>query len=188
MSKNNMPATEADHVDEEQVFASYELAFHVLPTVAEGEVEGVFSSVVALVTKYGGEITTQEAAQRVELSYPIVKKIEGKNRKFSSAYFGWVRFTIDTANIESLTEEIEVEKTLLRTLLVRLTKQEEQNLFFYHEAMAAEKQVVTIDEDGAVPDTDNSASEDEEVVEVEVETETESKDDTIDATKDSSNQ
>ena len=36
MSENNMPAAEA---------ASYELAFHVLPTVAEGEVSAVFDKI-----------------------------------------------------------------------------------------------------------------------------------------------
>ena len=177
-----MPAAEAVHQDEEQVFASYELAFHVLPTVAEGEVESVVSSLLAHLTGVGGEVTLQEEAKRVELAYPIVKKIEGKNRKFTSAYFGWVRFTIDTANIESLTEEIDSEKALLRTLLVRLTKQEEQNPFFYHEAMAQEKPVVTIDEE--ITETESSESE----AEGEDDTEKDVEDDTIDTTKDSSNQ
>ena len=180
-----MPATEAVHHDDDQVFASYELAFHVLPTVAEGEVEGVVSSLLTHITSVGGEVTSQEDAKRIELAYPIVKKIEGKNRKFTSAYFGWVRFTADTVNIESLTEEIDLEKTLLRTLLIRLTKQEEENPFFYHEAIAQEKQVVTIDEDIVEPEASDNEVESEGDTEKDVE---DVEDDTIDATKDSSNQ
>ena len=97
MSKETMPAAEAQ---------SYELAFHVLPTVAEGEVAEVFQTLKDLITKAGGELGVEEAPARFELAYEIVKHLEGRNRKFSSAYFGWVRFTVDPAKVEHLDEVI----------------------------------------------------------------------------------
>ncbi len=126
MSETKMPAAEV---------SSYELAFHVLPTVAEGEVTAVFQKLKDLITKHGGTITVEEAPIRFDLAYEIVKYLEGRNRKFSSAYFGWVRFKIDPAEIAAITEEIEGTKELLRHLLIKLTRVEEAHPVYFHDAL-----------------------------------------------------
>ncbi len=125
---------------------AYEFAFHVLPTVAEGEVLGVFESLKAHITKAGGEIFDTEEPQRFDLAYEIVKYLEGKNRKFTSAYFGWIRFRLESGALTALSEELDSEKSLLRYLLIKLTKTEEQNAFRFHESIAHRK-VVTISEE-----------------------------------------
>ena len=78
MSETTMPAAEAaaTTLDEQ---SSYELAFHVLPTVAEGEVPGVFEELKTLITNAGGECTSEEAPERIDLAYEIVRHTEGKN-------------------------------------------------------------------------------------------------------------
>ena len=140
MSKTNVPAAEAgDSV-------SYELAFHVLPTVAEGEVPTVFENLKAAITKAGAAITDEEAPERFDLAYDIVEYLEGRNRTFSSAYFGWVRFTAQPEAIDDIKEAVDGTKELLRHLLIKLTKVEEANPFRFHEALEV-KQVETIDED-----------------------------------------
>ena len=126
MSKETMPAADAAH---------YELAFHVLPTVAEGEVADVFTSLKTAIEKAGGTITIEEAPARFELAYEIIKLLEGRYRKFTSAYFGWVRFTLDPAQLDELTEVVEATPQLLRHLVIRLTKAEEANPFMFHEAL-----------------------------------------------------
>ena len=137
-----MPAAEVIDV------ASYELAFHVLPTVAEGEVATVFQVLKDIITKHGGEITIEEAPVRFELAYEIVKYLEGRNRKFNSAYFGWVRFKVEPAAIEAIKEDTEGVKELLRHLLIKLTKTEEENSFSFIEALAnLDQKVQNIDLD-----------------------------------------
>ncbi|MCA9358075.1 30S ribosomal protein S6 [Candidatus Kaiserbacteria bacterium] len=165
MSETNMPAAEVN---------SYELAFHVLPTVAEGEVTTVFDKLKAAITKHGGTVTVEEAPARFELAYEIVKHLEGRNRKFTSAYFGWVRFTAEPAAIEEIMEEVDGTKELLRHMLTKLTKVEEENPFYFHEALAAAgKKVETVDLDEASEDGEESA---EEVDETETEEATEAED------------
>ena len=141
-----MPAAEAEVVEIAET-ASYELAFHVLPTVAEGEVATVFQNLKDIITKAGGEITIEEAPARFDLAYEIIKYLEGRNRKFTSAYFGWVRFTVVPSAIDEITEGVEGTKELLRHLLIKLTKAEEENPFFLHEALAAEKTATNVDLD-----------------------------------------
>jgi ribosomal protein S6 len=151
MSKSEMPAAEAN---------SYELAFHVLPTVAEGEVATVFQQLKDIITKAGGEITAEEAPARFDLAYEIIKYLEGRNRKFSSAYFGWIRFTVAPEQIEDISEAVEGTKELLRHLLIKLTKVEEENPFFFHEALVASQKSKTINLDEEdVEETDDEEAE-----------------------------
>ena len=149
-----MPAAEA---------CSYELAFHVLPTVAEGEVAEVFQNLKDIITKKGGEITTEEAPARFDLAYEIIKYLEGRNRKFTSAYFGWVRFNVEPAAIEKINHDVEGVKELLRHMLIKLTKVEEENPFMFHEALE-ELKVKTVNVDDEVVDTSETDETEETVV------------------------
>lgn len=135
MTDTNMPAVEADGGVEREL-NSYELAFHVLPTIAEGEVKTVFDTIKANITKLGGTLGVEEAPARFDLAYEIVQYLEGRNRKFSSAYFGWVRFEMDPAKIAEFTEMVDGSKELLRHLLIRLSKVEAENPFYFHPAIA----------------------------------------------------
>ena len=147
MSETQMPAAEANVELLDNEMNSYELAFHVLPTVAEGEVPSVFDSIKSLITKDKGEIFDEEAPERFELAYEIVKHLEGKNRKFTSAYFGWVRFKAESGIIEPLLEEVAGRPDILRHILIKLSKVEEENPFRFHPALESFKKVVTtIDE------------------------------------------
>ena len=158
-----MPAAEADAVYDEQEIASYELAYHVLPTVADGEVSNVRDRVVAHITELGGTLGEEEVPQRFDLAYDIEKYLEGKNRKFSSAYFGWVRFRIHPESIGALTEAVSQERELLRHLLLRLSKYEAAHPFYFHEALAAEQKVEDVEAEVA-PDVDPNESTTEEAV------------------------
>ncbi len=146
-----MPAADAAH---------YELAFHVLPTVAEGEVADVFASLKSVIEKAGGTFTTEEAPKRFDLAYEVIKYLEGRNRKFTSAYFGWVRFTLEPGQLEEIMEVVEGENRLLRHLLIRLTKMEEANPFMFHEALQADQVAEEVDEEEKEEETTEEDKED----------------------------
>ncbi len=171
-----MPATEAvagGQLDERN---AYELAFHVLPTVAEGEVTRVFEELKSHITKDGGEVVSSEAPERFELAYEIVKHMEGKNRAFKSAYFGWIRFKTDASNIVSFTEELEHRTDLLRHLLIKLSKTEEAMPFYFHQALAKDRvAMVDVEEALAHDALGGEAKEEGKTEEAEAEVETEEK-------------
>jgi ribosomal protein S6 len=158
-----MPVAEAAVGTEREVQA-YELAFHVLPTVAEGEVAAVFDRIKSIITSAGGELTLEEAPARFDLAYEIVKFLEGRNRKFSSAYFGWVRFNAEASKIAEITEAVEGTKELLRHLLIRLTHTEEAHPFYFHPAIADRKVetiVISGDEDVVEEAVEDTTTEEE---------------------------
>ena len=164
MSETTMPAAEANDVANDER-NSYEFAFHVLPTVAEGEVAGVFAEIKALIAKVA-EITNEEAPERLDLIYPIVKSMEGKNRKFTSAYFGWVRFKLDGDKLGDLVEKLGEMQVILRHLLIKLTKLEEAHPFRFHENKKSVKIVeVAKDDSDVIDEVKTEVEEDVEVSE-----------------------
>lgn len=128
----------------------YEFAFHVLPTATEGEVADAFTAVKAHIAKVG-EITSEEAPERIELAYPIVKSIEAKNRKFTSAYFGWIRFKLESEKLAELKDELTAMPAILRHLLIKLTRAEVAEPFRFHENRKKVKMVEVVNE--ANPET-----------------------------------
>ena len=148
MTENTMPAIEAEDVEmDEKEVQSYELAFHVLPTIAEGEVTTVFDAIKTVIKNEGGEINGEEAPERFELAYEIVKHLEGKNRRFRSAYFGWVRFTAAPQAAVAINNEVAGNGTVLRHLLIKLTRVEEENPFNFHDAIRDQKMVTNYDDE-----------------------------------------
>lgn len=161
MAESTMPVTEAKggHTDEVR---SYEFAFHILPTVAEGEVPETLSKIKAHITHVGGDIFAEELPERIDLIYPIVKHVEGKNRTFASAYFGWVRFRLEGEKMAELEEELRADGDILRFLMVKLTKEAEANPFRFHEHRKSLKMVEVVDEE-AVPQVEAHTEEEKSV-------------------------
>ncbi len=149
MSETTMPAAEALGAAHDER-NSYEFAFHILPTVAEGEVSSVFGEIKTHITNAGGEILSEEAPERIDLAYDVVKSIEAKNRRFKSAYFGWVRFRLEGEKAEALSEELKGLPTILRELMIKLTKLEEARPFRFHENRKSVKMVEVFDENKEV--------------------------------------
>lgn len=151
MNDTTMPVTEAVSRAHDGDVSVYELAYHILPTVAEGEVESVTGELKTLLTNHGAVITDEEVAARFELAYEIEKYLEGKYRHFASAYFGWIRFTIEPAKLAIIDEEIRNNKKILRHLTIRLTSVEEANPFRFHEAVKElTAKVTTMDTDDTI--------------------------------------
>ncbi len=161
MTETTMPVAEAtqDSFDERN---SYEFAFHVLPTVAEGEVAGVFESLKAHIAQVG-EITNEEKPERIELVYAIVKPMEGRNRKFTSAYFGWIRFKLESEKIAELMEVLGAEHSILRHLLIKLTREEEVHPFRFHENRKSVKMVEVFNENVILDEVQTEVEENVEV-------------------------
>lgn len=157
MSETKMSTTDAaverTAHDDERVH--YELAFHILPTVVEGEVAPIVAALREAIMEVGGEVVLEEHPQRFDLAYEIMKYVEGKYRRFHSAYFGWIRFDASADAIASITEAVDEHPSILRHLLIRLTHSEAESPFYFHEALNENSKVNTVDEEATAPDVLN---------------------------------
>lgn len=163
MAEETMPAAEAG-VEARDEVSHYELAFHILPTVADGEVSSVFDEIKAFIAKHKGEAGEEEMPQRIPLAYDIKEMVEGKYQRFSEAYFGWIRFHLSPSELESLTAEVRGHNTILRYLIVKLDKREEEQPFRFFER----KEAVKADEEPVIVSSKTESEETAEVSEEEL--------------------
>ncbi len=72
--------------------------------------EGGLSTVTKFVKDLGGEIALEGSIQKIALSYPIKKE--------TNAFFGFLHFSMDPAEIAHLTHEMETKPGILRHLII----------------------------------------------------------------------
>lgn len=101
----------------------YELGFHILPTVPEEKLAEAVLGLEECINKNGGTIISSEFPKLKILSYDIKKREETKYLSFSKAYFGWVKFEIDSAAIGKIDKEVSENKSVLRFIIVKTVKE-----------------------------------------------------------------
>jgi len=150
MDENTVPAVETQETDASEM-ASYECAFHLLPTVADGEVASAVEALKGLVTAHGGEVFDEEEPQRFTLAYEIRQVHEGRSQHFTNSWFGWIRFTLAPQEVAKVEEELAHQGSVLRYLLIRLTREELEHPKRMFEKKAESATVVLSEADQDAP-------------------------------------
>lgn len=101
----------------------YELGYHVLPNLSEEELAKVVEGIKGNLSKMGAEVIADQYPQAMNLSYAIVKEIENKNRKFNTAFFGWVKFELEASKLEEFAATIDKNLNILRSLLIKTVRE-----------------------------------------------------------------
>ncbi len=105
----------------------YEIGFHVVPTVEESKVTDVVNALKAEISKVGGELVSEEAPQKMVLSYVIERATSGKREKYTESYFGWLRFVVEErSGISAVETHLRADKNILRYLFVQALPEEVQ--------------------------------------------------------------
>lgn len=102
----------------------YEVGFHVVPTVEEGNVGGAVEAIRAELAKGNAEIITEQFPQKIALAYTIERAVAGKREKYTSAYFGAIKFAIDREYIPAIEQLVRNNKQILRHLLIETVREE----------------------------------------------------------------
>jgi ribosomal protein S6 len=150
MDENTVPAVEAQESDAPER-ASYECAFHLLPTVADGEVASAFDGLKAIITAHGGELFDEEMPQRYTLAYEIRQVSEGRSQRFTNSWFGWMRYTLAATEVAKVEEELKHQGLVLRYLVVKLTREEIEHPKRVFEKAAESATVVLSEADADTP-------------------------------------
>ena len=101
----------------------YELGYHILPSVDEGNINTEREALVAIITKFKGIVISEETPALVDLAYDMDKIIENKRNVYSQAYFGWIKFDLAPEVIEDLASEVETIPSVLRYLLIKTVRE-----------------------------------------------------------------
>jgi len=138
----------------------YEVGFHVVPTVEEGNVGAVLEAIRTEITKGNAEIITEQFPQKIALAYTIERAVAGKREKFSSAYFGSIKFAIEREHIPALEAMLRSTTNILRYLLAETVREEatvSRRAVFASNRLEGE----TIKKPTSAPETPKEVSEEE---------------------------
>ncbi len=101
----------------------YELGFHFVPTMSDDEAMVQFSHLKSLVEKQGGIFISEEAPIMTDLAYEIAKTVKAQKKRYTTSYFGWVKFEITPDSIPALEKSVKLFEPLLRYILISTVRE-----------------------------------------------------------------
>ena len=101
----------------------YELGYLLVPTLSEEDVPVAFGNLKELVSSLGGIAISDEMPKMLALAYPMVKVITNVRNKFKNAYFGWVKFTMDSDKVLELKKRLDLDPNFIRFLILKTVKE-----------------------------------------------------------------
>ena len=94
----------------------YELGYLLSPLIPAADLESIVQEqIVALIVSLGGEVAASPVPVMKTLAYLIKKDTGNKRANFKEAYFGYIHFTLNPANITKLNEALVKVDVVLRT-------------------------------------------------------------------------
>ena len=101
----------------------YELGYLLVPTIAEDELPAAYGNLKELIGSFGGVAIADEMPKMIPLAYMMVKVIQNIRNKFTNAYFGWIKFTMDSEKVLELKKKLDLDPTMIRFLILKTVKE-----------------------------------------------------------------
>lgn len=101
----------------------YELGYLLVPTLPEADTSVAFGNLKELVLLLGGITSSDEMPKMLTLAYPMVKVMANLRHKFKTAYFGWIKFTMDSNKILELKKHLDLDSNFIRFLILKTVKE-----------------------------------------------------------------
>jgi len=101
----------------------YEVGYLLLPNISEEEMLVVYGNLKNLLSSLNGEIISDEIPKMITLAYPMSKVIQNMRNKFNTAYFGWIKFNMNTNKIGELKKKLNADLNFIRFLILKTVKE-----------------------------------------------------------------
>lgn len=112
----------------------YEAGLLLVPSIAPEQIESVFGKIKTAIEKANGTIISEEIPTLRTLAYTMSKDITGRKLKYSTAYFGWVKFE-GTSEISKIVDtDLKESENVLRYLIIKTVR--ENTLYSQKQALA----------------------------------------------------
>jgi len=101
----------------------YEVGYLLVPTLGEEDVPAVYTKIKDLVVSLGGEIISDDMPKMMNLAYTMQKVVQNARTKYDTAYFGWVKFGMDSSKILELKKSLDADVNIIRFLTLKTIKE-----------------------------------------------------------------
>lgn len=110
--------------DETAATRIYEVGYHIMPTVAEDQVEKVVGDVRSVIEQAGGSFIAEGAPVLTRLAYPIEAREGDKWIEQDRGYFGWIKFEAVVGSAATLETALKANKSILRHIVFQTVREE----------------------------------------------------------------
>lgn len=111
--------TEINKESTKEGFKVYELGIHLLPTLSEADVQVEFSKIKSQIEKVEGEFISESTPRLFTLAYEIPKTIKAQKKWYETAYFGWVKFSLEAQHLATVEKYVKGLESTLRYIFVK---------------------------------------------------------------------
>ncbi|MGH7249438.1 MAG: 30S ribosomal protein S6 [Minisyncoccia bacterium] len=101
----------------------YELGYLLVPTIAEEDVPVTYGNIKDLISSHSGMTISDEMPRTRELAYSMSKVVANVRSKWNTAYFGWIKFSMDAGNITELKKKLDLDPNIIRFLIIKTVKE-----------------------------------------------------------------
>ena len=116
----------AENSTEEKIPARvYEVAYLLNPNIGEEKIGEEINRIKSALERRGAFIISDEFPRFRQLAYEMVKPLGGHNEKYTSAYFGWVKFEIGAEAAIAVKTDFDQDPQIIRFLITK-TERESQ--------------------------------------------------------------
>ncbi|MES2471190.1 MAG: 30S ribosomal protein S6 [Patescibacteria group bacterium] len=101
----------------------YEVGYLFVPSVPQERIGEEIAALTEQITNKGASILAHEDPELRPLAYTILKKVGAVNERFNQAYFGWVKFEMEPAQIDAIKKWMDENSNVLRYLLTTTVRE-----------------------------------------------------------------
>ncbi len=110
-------------MEKEAKMTVYEVGYLLVPTIAEENVGGEVTNVKDMLAANGAQFIADEYPKMMELAYEMSRTILNKKQKFTTGYFGWVKFEMTPEGILEVKKALDVNESIIRFLIVKTVRE-----------------------------------------------------------------
>jgi ribosomal protein S6 len=101
----------------------YELGYLLVPSIGNTALAKEEAALKDLFSSRGGELVSSESPVMIDLAYPMLKVVHTDREKATQAYFGWMKYEIETDQIIEIKKFLDASAPILRYLLVKTVRE-----------------------------------------------------------------
>ena len=122
----------------------YELGYHIVSTVAEENVPKEVQILKDTVLKDGGSLVAEGEPKLINLAYSMTKSVADTKKKFTSAYFGWIKFETKSELMPAIKKAVDANPNVLRYLLIKTVRENTLYTPKLNSVKVGEKEIIKV--------------------------------------------
>jgi len=101
----------------------YEVSYLLLPSITEEQAVQKATALKGSLVSLNAEVISDENPVLIDLAYSMTKIVQTVRHKVTSGYFGWIKFEMESLDVEKVKKVLDFDDLVTRYLIVKTVKE-----------------------------------------------------------------